>query len=170
MALLANSYGDPAEIAALVPRWATVGGAFDGTTRPTLATVESLCDQVSAALNAMLAQSGFTTFPITDTDVKLLLDQFVNAEVAAIADGINGFGRFGPSQKAGGGKGRWALLYEDVKEFVVGNAIGIERLGAPRSFDETGGLLFRETDQAGEVVVPLFERKGFGDSVPEWDE
>ena len=171
MALQPNSYGDPAEIATLVPRWATVGGVFDPTTRPALTTVESLCDQISAALNALLAKNGFTVVPAAsqDPDAKLLFDFFVNQEVASVADGINGLGRFGPTNKQGGGKGRWALLVEDVEAFIKVNAIGLERLGALRPQDEASGLLFREFDEAGLAVSPLFQRKAFGDVQQDWD-
>lgn len=168
MALLTNSYGDTDEIAALVPRYATQGTKFDLTTRPTLAQVESLCDQVSAMLNAVMSQYGFS-IPVTDADAVLLLDLFVNQEVAAIAEGINGSGRFGPTTKTGGGGGRFALITDDVQSFVESNAIGLERLGATRTYDPIAGISYRDTDEGGDDTAPIFQRDAFGNSFKDWD-
>jgi hypothetical protein len=144
MAIGANSYGDTGEIAALVPRYANRVTAFDVDTRPTLAQVESLVDQVSAVVNSMLSQAGFSV-PISQADAKLMLDYFVNEELAAIAEGINGSGRFGPSVKRKGASGRFAVIVEDVQAFIDAHAVGIERLGAERSSDPVSGISFRDT-------------------------
>jgi hypothetical protein len=168
MALLTNSYGDTDEVAALTPRNASTAGTFDLTTRPPLTEVESLCDQVSALLNSILAQNGFS-IPVTDTDAVLMLDYFVNEEVAAIVEGINGSGRFGPTAKRGGSRGRFALVVEDVQNFIEGNAIGLERLGATRTYDPIAGISYRATDEGGNAVSPIFQRKAFGNTIKEWD-
>ena len=84
MTLLTNTYGDVAEIGKLTPRW-SASGTFSTTTSPTLATVESWCDQVSGLINTILADKGFT-IPITQADAKLMLDMFVNEEVAAMVE------------------------------------------------------------------------------------
>ena len=168
MALLANSYGDTGEVAALTPRNARAAGIFDLTTRPSIAQVEGLCDQVSALVNSILAQNGFA-IPVTDTDAVLMLDYFVNEEVAAIVEGINGSGRFGPTAKRGGARGRFALVVEDVQSFIEGNAVGLERLGATRSSDPIAGISYRATDEGGNAVAPIFERDAFGNTFKEWD-
>lgn len=168
MALLTNSYGDPGEVAALVPRYASAGISFNVGTRPTLLQIESLCDQVSALLNAILAQSGFA-IPVTNTDSVLLLDYFVNEEVASIAEGINGSGRFGPTAKKGGTGGRFALVMDDVKEFVEGNALGLERLGATRTYDPIAGISYRGLDEGGDATAPIFQRAAFGNIIKDWD-
>ena len=97
MALLTNSYGDLGEIAVLVPRRASIGDKFDVNTRPTLLQLESIVDQISAVVNTILAQAGFD-IPVTNADAVLMLDLFVNQEAAAIVEGINGSGRFGPQR------------------------------------------------------------------------
>lgn len=168
MAIGSNSYGDTAEIASLVPKHAGSSGAFDATTRPSLAALESIVDQLSAMLNAMLAEAGFD-IPVTQADAKLLLDLFVNQEAAAIVEGINGYGRFGPTQGKGLPRGRWALMLDDAKSFIEGNMAGLERLGAARDFSQTSGLGFRGTNEQGEATFPLFQRDAFGGHFTDWD-
>ena len=167
MTIGANSYGSAAGVAVLVPRYANTSGAFDGTTRPTLAQVEAEIDMVSALVNSMLATNGFSV-PVTQADVLLALGYFVNMETAAIVEGINGSGRFGPTTKSDGGKGRFALLVDDVKEFIEANAIGWERMGATRPYSATAGLGFMETDAAGNDVFPIFQRNAFGNEFEDW--
>jgi len=167
MALLANSYGDTGEIAALVPRYANQGNTFDPTTRPTLLQVESLCDQVSALLNAMLANAGFS-IPIADADAVLMLDLFVNQEVAALCEGINGSGRFGPTAKNASGS-RFTMMLSDVMEFIKSSALGLERLGATRTYDPIAGISYRATDESGNDTAPIFQRSAFGNVFKDWD-
>ncbi len=171
MAVAAHSYGTAVGVAAFVPRWAASTGdaaTFTGGTVPTLAQVEGYIDAISGMLNAMLAEAGFTV-PVTDADLTPMLAFFVNEEVAAIADGIHGSGRFGPSTKTGGGKGRFAIILDDVKSFVEGNKAGLERLGAARSTDQTSGIGYRDTDESGDATHPIFQRKAFGNAFKNWD-
>lgn len=168
MAIGANSYGTAAGIGGLTPRYANTGGTFDTSTRPTLAQVEASIDQVSGIVNSYLAQAGFTV-PVTQADVKLALTLFVQEEVAAIVEGINGSGRFGPTTSAPGKRGRFAVLTEDARAFIEGQAFGFELLGAARKSGIADGIAFRETDQSGNAVAPIFERKAFGNDFTEWD-
>src|SRR3972149_2434748 len=163
MTLDANSYGSIAGVQALVPNYNLTSG-----TRPTIAQAESWIDSISGILNSILAEAGFTV-PVTDDDVKDALDFFINQEVASICEGVNGSGRFGPTSKAVGKQGRFSLMLEDVKAFVEGNKAGFERLGAERSYDVTSSIAYRDTDESGEAVVPLFERKAFRNLDREWD-
>lgn len=170
MAVGANSYGSAAGVAVLVPRYANGTGTFATGDRPALASVEALIDQVSGLLNSILAQNGFT-IPVSNTlapSVVLALTIFVNEEVAAIAEGINGSGRFGPTTKQPN-KSRFRIILDDIQDFILMNADGFERLGAVRSQSAVGTIGFRDHDQAGDVIVPLFERKAFGNVVQEWD-
>ena len=168
MAILTNSYGDTGEIAALVPRYDNGSAVFDTTTRPTLLHVESLVDQISSLVNAMLSECGFT-IPVDQSDVVLSLDFFVNQEVAAIAEGINGSGRFGPTSKGLKARGRFALIVEDVKNFIDSNKIGFERLGAARPSDLVNSIDFRDTDNSGDSIFPIFQREGYGNKFKDWD-
>lgn len=174
MALNANSYSSIADVAALTPRYA-VGGTFTDTTRPQLAQVERWINQVSGLVNAMLAAQGFS-IPVTQADAVLSLSFFVSEEVAAMCEGVNGSGRFGPSTKSGGAKGRFALLVEDVQAFIETNATGFEHMGAARTYTPTSGVGFKEFDGAGDEVHALFQRKAFGagedgnNAFVDWDE
>lgn len=171
MAILANSYGDTTEIASMQPRYAntSVPSIFDTETRPTLLQVESFTDQVSALINGMLGKHGFT-IPISQTDAKLGLDMFVNMEVASIVEGMNGSGKFGPSTKKGGSKGRWAILFEDVAAYINMFSLGLENLGAARTGAATlSGLGYMETDNQGDAVFPIRARQEFGNIFKEWD-
>jgi hypothetical protein len=132
MAIGAHSYGSTAAIAGMAPRFANRSGEFDATTRPTLAQVEGYVDQVSGVVNTILAAGGFSA-PISQSDVKLALDLFVNAEVVSIVEGVNGLGRFGPSVKQPGSRGWSSLIMDDVKGFIEGHVLGIERLGVART-------------------------------------
>lgn len=122
-----RSYGSTSDVAVLVPRYANSSAVFDGTTRPTLTTVESQIDQISGLANSILAQAGFVT-PVVQADAKLALDIFVNEEVAAIVEGINGSGRFGPTTKEPG-RSRFALIMDDLKSFIQANKQGFVNLG-----------------------------------------
>lgn len=165
MAIGANSYGDTGEIAALVPRYTdSATKLFDADSTPTLTTIESYVDQVSGILNSYLAQEGFT-IPVSQADAKLALDLFVNQEVAAIAEGINGSGRFGPTaQSKGRGAGRFSVIMDEAKAFIEANKTGFENLGAARSKDTTSYIGYRDTDNAGNDTFPIFQRDGFLDA------
>jgi hypothetical protein len=165
-----NSYGSAVGVAAMVPRWPNSNGVFDATTRPNLATVEDWLDQVSALLNTILAENGFAV-PVSQATARLALDMFANEEVAAMSEGVNGSGRFGPTAKQGGkAKGRFALILDDVETFIGSNAAGFERLGAARSFSRAGGIGFRDANESGEATFPIFQREQFGNSFTDWEQ
>lgn len=168
MAIGASSYGTLAGVGVLVPRFSG-NGAFAATTRPALASVENWIDQVSAMMNGMLAQEGFA-IPVADADAVNICLGFVEAEVAAMVNGVNGSGRFGPTAKEKGNKrGRYAILLDDVKAFIEGNAYGLESLGATRTNHVTSGIGYRDTDESGNETFPIFQRKGFGNTFIDWD-
>lgn len=163
MPVSANSYGTAAGVGALIPRYATAAGVtFDTTTRPTLAQVENLVDQVSGLVNSVLAQQGFTT-PVSQASVVLALTGFVQEYTATIAEGINGNG---PNKTQ---RVTYKQMLEDVTAFIVGNTVGFERLGATRTYTATSGLGYRDTDQAGDDVPPMFQRKAYGELFVDWD-
>lgn len=169
MAIGANSYGDTGEIAAMEERYANSSILFDGNTRPTLTIVETFVDQVSSLINGMLAKYGFT-IPVSEDDSKRGLDLFVNMEVASLVEGANGSGKFGPTTKKGGGKGRWAVLYEDVAEYIKTFAAGFEAMGATRTGATTlKGLGYMEKDNEGNDVFPIRTRQEFDNNFKEWD-
>lgn len=163
---MAADYGSSTGVVALVPRYGSSGNFTTGT-RPTLAQVGTWLEEISDILNAMLAAEGFST-PISDTEVANICTHFVNQEVAAICEGVNGSGRFGPSGKRPR-KSRFDILMDEVEGFVKRNSTGFTRLGATRSISTVGTIMTRSTDEAGDDVVPIFQRKGFGNIFAEWD-
>ena len=60
-------------------------------------------------------------------------------------------------------------VLEDVEAFVMGNAVGIERLGASRSNDPIAGISFRGQDEGGSDTAPIFQRSAFGNRFKDWD-
>ncbi len=166
-----NSYGDLEGVGALTPKFSGAASDFAETTRPTDDFVVKWIDQISSLVNSILARAGFTT-PIDQVnavDVTRQCAFFVEQEVASIVEGLNGFGRFGPTAKKGGAKGRFALLVEDVEAFIEANAIGFERLGATRAEGQASGIAFRDTDESGTEISPIFQREGFGNIFQNWD-
>jgi len=162
----ANSYGTAAGVASYVPRYANGSATFDGTTRPKLTQIESFIDQISSLVNAILASNGFHT-PITQADVKLAITIFVEQEVAAIAEGINGSGRFGPTTKTPN-KSRFQIIMEDISAFILEHADGFENLGAERDQPTGMEILTRGVDAAGKESFPIFQREAFGNVFENW--
>lgn len=166
--IASGAYGSLLQVGALVPRYSNRVGTFDDSTRPTVLQVVTFINQVSSMVDSIMAQEGFAT-PVTDTEVKNMLDLFVSQEVAAITEGINGSGRYGPTTKSGQGKkGRFALVFDDVRDFIEGNAVGFERLGATRSETLATGIGYRGEDEEGDEIFPLRQRKEFGSIWDNW--
>jgi hypothetical protein len=158
------SYGSRAGVGALAPRWAGTDNDFANTTRPTPENVEEWLAQVSSILDIALNQAGFDT-PIEDNSVTPALDAFINAEVAAMVEGVNGSGRFGPTAKKGAkARSRFDIITDDAADFVMKFAVGIERMGVDKSYDLTAGMGYRDTDKSGQETHPLFQRKAFGET------
>lgn len=168
MSVDANSYGTLEGVGALVPNWSGGGSDFANTTRPTATQVETWIDQVSAILNGILSQFGFA-IPVTQEDAVRALTMFVEEEVAAFVNGVNKSGRFGPTAKGKTVGGRFRLVLEDVKGYVEAMAVGLERLGASRTYNAVAGLDFRDTDESGNPTHPIFQRAAVGNSFIDWD-
>lgn len=162
-------YGSAGGVGALVPLFSGDAQDFADTSRPTAAQVDSLLNQISGMVNAVLAQAGFSTPITTPTDVNQALDNFVNQEVADIVAGINGSGRFGPGSKAIEKRGRISMIVEDVRDFIMGQAVGFERLGATRDQQQADSIGYRDQDEGGDDIAPIFQRDAFGNVFQDWD-
>lgn len=164
-----SDYGSVEGVAALVKRYVTTAGVFSNDTNPKLNAVIRWLDQASSALNICLQANGFST-PVTLEAAKDALDGFVDSMVAAACEGVNGSGRFGPTAKSPGGMGRFHnTLSKEACEFVADMAAGLERMGVTRSNNFAEGISYRSTDESGANIVPLFQRKGFGNKPDNWD-
>lgn len=168
MTVNVNSYGSLEGTGALVPKWSGGGSDFSTTTRPTAAQVEIWIDQVSSILNGILSTAGFA-IPVSQADAVRALTMFVEEEVAAFVNGVSGSGRFGPTAKGKTVGGRFRLVLEDVKGYVEAMAVGLERLGASRTYNAMAGLDYRDTDESGEATFPLFQRERFGETFADMD-
>jgi hypothetical protein len=170
MAIGANSYGSVAEVAALTPHYATAtGNTFDADTTPTLTQVEKFIDRVSAILNVLLAEAGFSV-AVSQADAKLALDQFTVMQAAHLVEFANGAGPF----ISGGEEMRYTtptrVILRDAELFIEKHAAGFEALGAARTRHLTDGLECRTEDDAGDAIEPVFQRKMMGNVVVDWDE
>lgn len=168
MAIGANSYGDTTEVGTFMNRYANDAALFDATTLPTLTQVESMVDQVSAMLNGILRQYGFTT-PVTNADAKLALDAFVNEQVSVLVEAVNVRGRYGPGSDQPYEAVDMTTILQKARDYIAGMAVGLERLGATRSSDPMAGISYRNVDEGGDDVSPIFQRDGFGNRFKDWD-
>ena len=167
MTVGANSYGSAAGVASYVPRYANNSATFDTNTRPKLADVEAFINQISSLVNALLASNGFK-IPITQSDVKSAITVFIEQEVAAIAEGINGSGRFGPTTKTPN-QSRFKIIMDDIEAFITQHADGFENLGAVRDKPSGIEILTRGFDAAGKETFPIFQRNAFGNRFENWN-
>lgn len=169
MAIGANSYGSVAEVAALTPLYATATGqTYDANTRPTLTQVEKFIDRVSGIVNVLLAEAGFA-IPVSQATAKLLLDDFVVMQVVHLAEFANGAGPF----VSGGTEMRYEsptrVIMRDAELFIAAHAAGIEALFSTRTRHLTYGLQIRTEDDAGDEIVPIFQRKMMENVIEDWD-
>jgi len=164
-----NSYGSTAGIAAITPRRSNGSGDFDGTTNPTEPVLVTWIDQISAEINTLFADEGFD-IPIEQADCVLVIDKFVNTTAAAMVEGVNGSGRFGPTTKdKRAGKSRHTLLAESIMNFVEEKARGFEALGATRSRSVIDSVAVKTRDRSGSRIYPIMQRKQFGNTFENWD-
>lgn len=167
MSVLANSYGSAANVAALTPRYAN-SGAFDATTRPTLVQVETWINQVSGLVNMLLAESGFT-IPVTQADSVLMLAGLVSSACTDKVEYANHSGRFMSATAIDHGISIEKVLRQEISDWINAHAKGLENLGAARAQESGAEIGFRDHDNAGDEVVPLFQRKAFGERTQDWD-
>jgi hypothetical protein len=157
-----NSYGSVDEVAAMTPRYLS-GGTFTAATRPTLAQVERWLDTASATLNSLLAKEGFR-IPITQADAKAACDQIIVEVVTDLCHAANSAGRFYTERALERGNAPTKVLRQEMADWVEDNAVGLANLGATRLIPDAGQVAFRDTDESGDEIHPIFQRDGFGNS------
>lgn len=170
MPLSSWAYGSVAGVAALRPNWATGAGTFDGTTNPTLTTVETWIDQISSMINSKIGTMGFVT-PISSVEYPQItsqLDLFVNLEVADILDSMRGAGRIGSQLTARGFTGSlYGIISADVSTYLSGVAEGWEQTGLAKDRTLGDKIFTRDTDDNGAEIFPVFQRDMF-DPLNDW--
>jgi hypothetical protein len=153
------SYGATAGVAALSRRF-TNSGTYDGTTNPTSTTVTTWLAQVSSMLDVALASSGFSV-PFTDADITPALDGIVNALVSDLANAANSAGRFFTDNALQYGVAPMSMIRKDILQWVSDNSAGLASMGANRIVSTAGQIGYRDADDNGDPVEPLFPREGF---------
>ena len=163
----ANSYGTASGVAAYVGVY-TIAGAFTTATKPTLANVESWIDQASAILNTALAKRGFT-IPLTQATAVLAAASLVEQLVSDLAQAANSSGRFFSERFLERGVSNWAVIRNDISNWVEEYASGLEELGVQRGSPSATEIGFRAVDEGGNATNPIFQRKQFGNDFENWD-
>lgn len=167
MPVSSRSYGSASNVAALVPKFAS-NNAFDSSTRPTLTQVENWINEYSAVVNTLLAEQGFT-IPVSQADGVLMLGALVESAVADCAEYANRTGRFFSDAASERGLSISKILRSEIAAWINDHAKGFENLGVARSTESSFDIAYRESDQSGDAVPPLFERKAFGNVDQDWD-
>lgn len=167
MAPGANSYGTAAKVAALTRRY-TTAGSYDTTTNPTLATVETWIDQVSGTVNVALAKNGFV-IPVTQADAVLAIETVVIEAVADLAHAANSAGRFFTDRALERGVSPMRSIRTEIMEWAQDMTAGLAAMGAARNTPDAGQVAFRDTDNSGDSIFPIFQRDGFGNDFKDWD-
>jgi hypothetical protein len=168
MTVSARSYGTADGVAVRCSQYTNGDtGTFDTTTHPTKAQVETFVDQVSGIMNAALATAGFAV-PVTSTyaDANQAITGIVEEYAADLVLATGMQGRFYAESFQKSGKNRMAVIADEITAWVLSFAPG---LGVPQTSTNLYELGYRETDQSGAKVAPLFERKAFGENTIEWD-
>lgn len=142
-------------------------GKFTSSTVPKLSHVENWLAQVSAIMDTALAQEGFTT-PITEATSLLAVTTIVEQLVTDLVMWANRAGRFYTERAQQVGVSPWRIITQDVRAWVDTNAPGLEANGASRSSSAEDEVGFRATDEAGDNLFPIFQRKGFGNEFTDW--
>jgi hypothetical protein len=167
MAPGANSYGTAAEVAALTKRF-TANGSFTTSTNPTLVEVEKHLDTASAWLNTALAKNGFK-IPVTQADVKLVLAGWAVRAASDLVQYANSYGRFFTEKALERGIDPLRILARELAQEIEDAAAGFEALGAERLLGPLDQVDFRDGDDNGNDVPPLFQRNAFGNTVKDWN-
>jgi hypothetical protein len=173
MSIASDSYGTVEGVAALARTWTTDdtfldADAYQDGTNPSLTTVEKWINQVSALLNTALAKYGFVV-PITTSRGVLVTASIVEQLVADLCAYANSKGRFLTEKFTDKGLSVWRAIRDDLDEWVLEYAPGLEQDGAERVASNIDEIGFRSTNEKGEATYPIFQREGFGNRFQDWD-
>lgn len=163
MALSANAYGSLTGVGALVPSLANANGTFDSSTQPLIGQVEGWIEETSALLNMILKFNGFDA-PVTEAQVVLVLDMFINNEVSDIVKAHNNTGRLAVEFEDRPTPNIYMTISKDVTDFVEKLAAAFARSGAARPRTEITDVDYLGTDDSGNAIGALFSFEDFGNA------
>jgi len=168
MSVYDHSYGTPADVAALVPRYTdSTTRVFNSSTRPTIQQVETYIDRISAILNVLLAEQGFA-IPVVQQDAAMALAELVIESVIDLCHAANSAGRFFSDRELRG-QSPMKILRNELADWIETHAAGFENLGATRSTSNAEQIGYRGEDEGGDSTFPIFQRSGFGNEFTDWD-
>jgi len=130
------TYGTVAGVAALTPMYTDDGafrdaGASDVATNPSLTQVTGWLSDVSALMDAALAEEAFIT-PVTDTDILPILDLYVEGIVHDIVHYSRKAGRFYSKRALDAGSSPFNTISDEITDWVADKANGFANLGLAR--------------------------------------
>lgn len=156
------SYSSIAEVAAIAPLFTDdTTRSFTADTQPTLTQVTKFLERISAMIDVLLAENGFST-PVTSTTAKLAIDQLVTEAVAELVRYSNGTGRFFSERIIDNGLSPMRIMNNEFASWIEQHADGLANAGANRTTPALGRIITLDTNDDGTASEPLFQRDDFG--------
>ncbi len=169
MAVLARSYGTAFGVSVRCGQYVDASsGQFTTTTHPTLTQVETFLNQVSGLMNTALSKAGFAV-PVSQADAVQAITGIVEEYAADLVLATGMQGRFYSESFQRSGKSRINVMADEINAWVESAAPGLAELGVPQGDTNVYAIGYRDHDEAGDEVVPLFQRKAFGETTKDWD-
>lgn len=163
------AYGTMAGIAAHSKMW-TDNGEFTNedcldclqteSTNPTLNEVRNWHEQISNAMDEILAGEGFAV-PVTNEKAVSVLAMQVERWVADLVHEANRAGRFATQRAIENGITGMKTIEREVQKWAQEHATGLANLGADRTASAGDTIITKDT-------TPIFSRRGFGNRFESW--
>lgn len=161
------AYGTIAGVQAYCASFTNAAGVFDSDTTPKAHQVTAWLNQISNSLDLLLAKEGFTV-PVTNATAVSAMTSVVEQLVTDLVNFANRAGRFYTERSQQYGVSPWKVIASDLEAWVSDNAPGLSAAGASRGESSDDRFVYRDTDESGDPVTPIFQRKGFGNTFEDW--
>lgn len=161
-------YGSATGVAALTSMWTNTSGVFDETTAPKLSQVQGWLEQLSNVADLALRQYGFTSTPITDPTAIGMLSFLVEGLAADLVLVSHKAGRFYSERAIKIGANVQTIIGSEINAWVRDNVEGLVLLNLERE-ELAEGIGFKETNEAGDELFPIFHREAFQNVFENWD-
>jgi hypothetical protein len=140
----------------------TNAGVFDTTTSPTLATVQSMLNEICAQLNGWLASAGYVV-PVTNSAAKQVLDRYANLGTAGLCEltmRSAGYSKDDQNRR----ENKFLGEFYAAEDYIKGGSLN--NLGAATAQLPGGlfGLAFGGKTSTGQNLRPTFGRTSFGNN------
>lgn len=161
-------YGDANNVAAKCSMWTNTSGLFDETTAPKKSQVENWIEQLSSVADLALRQYGFTSTPVTDPTAIGMLSFLIEGLAADLVHDSHRTGRFYSERAIKIGKNVQMTIGSEILAWVGGNVEGLVILDLERE-EIAEGIGFKDTNEAGDELFPIFHREAFDNVFENWD-